>query len=80
MFGAMLRYFQSKLAISLYTVELSRRYSMIKVVTVHPGIVDTHLTPHWVKANALTRFITADGEGGMKKAEKSSWNQLWAAT
>lgn len=80
MFGGMLRYFQSKLAIILYTVELSRRYSIIKFVAVHPGIVDTHLTPHWVKANALTRFITAGGEGGMKKPEEGSWNQLWAAT
>jgi retinol dehydrogenase 12 len=46
MFGGMLRYFQSKLAIILYTVELSRQYPMIKVVAVHPGIVDTPLTPH----------------------------------
>ena len=41
---------------------------MIKFVAVHPGIVNTHLTPHWVKANALTRFMTAGGEGGMKKS------------
>lgn len=53
---------------------------MIKIVAVHPGIVDTHLTPHWVNANALTRFITAGGEGGMKKPAEGSWNQLWAAT
>jgi retinol dehydrogenase-12 len=46
MFGGMLRYFQSKLAIILYTDELARRYPMIKVVAVHPGIVDTPLTPH----------------------------------
>jgi retinol dehydrogenase-12 len=46
MFGGMLRYFQSKLAIILYTVELARRYPMIKVVAVHPGIVDSPLTPH----------------------------------
>jgi retinol dehydrogenase 12 len=80
MFGGMLRYFQSKLAIILYTVELARRYPTIKVVTVHPGIIDTHLTPHWMKANALMKFITAGGEGGMKNPEEGSWNQLWAAT
>lgn len=80
MFGGLLRYFQSKLAIVLYTVELARRYPMIKVVAVHPGIIDTPLTPHWMKANALTRFITAGGEGGIKKPEEGSWNQLWAAT
>ncbi|KAE9377839.1 oxidoreductase [Stipitochalara longipes BDJ] len=80
LFGGMLRYFQSKLAIILYTVELAHRYPMIKVVAVHPGIVDTPLTPHWVKANILMRFITAGGEGGLKKPEEGSWNQLWAAT
>jgi retinol dehydrogenase 12 len=26
------------------------------------------------------RFITAGGEGGMKKPEEGSWSQLWAAT
>jgi retinol dehydrogenase-12 len=61
----MLRYFQTKLAIILYTIEVSRRYPMIKVFGIHPGIVDTHLTPDWVIANALTRFITAGGEGAM---------------
>jgi retinol dehydrogenase 12 len=80
MFGGMLRYFQSKLAIILFTVELARRYPMIKVVAVHPGIIDTPLTPHWVKANAFMRLITAGGEGGIKKPEEGSWNQLWAAT
>jgi retinol dehydrogenase-12 len=80
MFGGMLRYFQSKLAIILYTVELARRYPTIKVVAVHPGIIDTPLTPQWMKANALTRFISAGGEGGLKKPEEGSWNQLWAAT
>jgi retinol dehydrogenase-12 len=33
-----------------------------------------------MKANALMRFITAGGEGGMKKPDEASWNTLWAAT
>lgn len=80
MFGGMLRYFQSKLATILYTVELARRYPMITIVAVHPGVTDTELTPQWMKANALMKFITAGGEGGMKEPEEASWNSLWAAT
>jgi retinol dehydrogenase-12 len=78
MFGGMLRYFQSKLAVILYTVQLARRYPMIKFVAIHPGIVNTSMTPNWVKANALTRLITAGGD--LKTPEEGSWNQLWAAT
>jgi retinol dehydrogenase-12 len=33
-----------------------------------------------MKANAVMRFITAGGEGGMKQPDEGSWNQLWAAT
>lgn len=53
---------------------------MIKVVAVHPGIVENPLTPKWMIANAFTRLISAGGEGGFKKTEEGSWNQLWAAT
>lgn len=80
MMGGLLRYVQSKLAIILYTSELARRYPMIKLVAVHPGIIDTGLTPNWVKANVFTRWITAGAEGGLKQPEEGSWNQLWAAT
>jgi retinol dehydrogenase 12 len=78
MFGGMIRYFQSKLAVILYTVELARRYPKIKFVAIHPGIVDTPLTPNWVKGNALSRFLIAGGN--VKTPEEGAWNQLWAAT
>lgn len=80
MFGGMLRYFQAKLAIILYTVELARHYPSIKFAAVHPGIIDTPLTPNWMKSNPLLKFITTSGEGGLKTPEEGCWNQLWAAT
>jgi len=64
----------------LYTVELARRYPSIKFAAIHPGIIDTPLTPNWMKANPIVKFITTSGEGGMKTPEEGSWNQLWAAT
>lgn len=78
LFGGMLRYFQAKLAVILYTVELARRYPTIKFVAIHPGIVDTSLTPNWVKGNALSRLIIAGGD--VKTSEEGAWDQLWAAT
>jgi retinol dehydrogenase-12 len=36
-FGGWLRYFQSKLANILYTVELAQHYPSIKFIAVHPG-------------------------------------------
>lgn len=36
-FGAWLRYFQSKLANIVYTVELAKRYPIVKFIAVHPG-------------------------------------------
>ncbi|KAF8862372.1 short-chain dehydrogenase/reductase [Acephala macrosclerotiorum] len=77
-FGAWLRYFQSKLANILYTVELAKRYPTIKFVAVHPGIVDTPLTPNWIKRTAIMRQLMAGGD--LRTPDQGSWNQLWAAT
>lgn len=72
------RYFQSKLANLVYTVELARRYPTVKFVVVHPGVVDTPLTARWIKGNAISRKLFATG--GLKTPDEGSWNQLWAAT
>lgn len=78
MFGGWLRYFQSKLANILYTMELAQRYPSIKVVVVHPGVVDTPLTPNWIKSTAVMRQLMAGGN--LRTPEQGAWNQLWAAT
>ncbi|KUJ12026.1 dehydrogenase with different specificitie [Mollisia scopiformis] len=76
--GGWLRYFQSKLANIVYTVELAHRYPAIKFVAVHPGIVDTPLTPNWIKSTAIMRQLMAGGD--LRTPDQGSWNQLWAAT
>jgi hypothetical protein len=43
-----------------------------------PGVVDTPLTPKYIRSNALGRQLLA--EGGLKTPEEGSLNQLWAAT
>jgi hypothetical protein len=42
-----------------------------------PGVVDTLLTPKYIRSNALGIQMLA--EGGLKTPEEGSWNQLWAA-
>lgn len=72
------RYSQSKLANIVYTVELARRYPVIKFVAVHPGVCDTAMTPGWIKGNAISRMLFVPG--GLKTPEEGAYNQLWAAT
>jgi retinol dehydrogenase 12 len=43
-----------------------------------PGVVDTPLTPKYIRSNALGRQLL--DKGGLKTPEEGSWNQLWAAT
>ncbi|CCT72900.1 related to alcohol dehydrogenase homolog Bli-4 [Fusarium fujikuroi] len=75
------RYAISKLANVHYTAALAERYPNIKVISVHPGVVQTNLAAplinHSLILGTLTRlalsFIAVD-------ASKGALNQLWAAT
>jgi len=66
------------LANILYITELARHYPSITFVAVHPGIVDTPLTPSWIKSTAIMRRLAAGGD--LKTADEGSFNLLWAGT
>jgi len=69
---------ESKLANIVYITELARRYPSITFVAVHPGIVDTPLTPNWIKSTAIMRRLAAGGD--LRTPNEGSFNLLWAGT
>lgn len=75
--GGWTRYFQSKLANIVYATELAKRYPSIKVVAVHPGVIDTELTPRYLKRTLIKSLILG---GELKTPQEGSLNLLWAAT
>jgi len=74
-------YAQTKLANILYSKQLAQRYSSIKAVAVHPGMVNTGLSTTMKESFLLARLvmpIVALWQG--VAVEKGVLNQLWAAT
>lgn len=41
-------------------------------------VVDTPLTPNWIKSTAIMRQVMAGGD--LRTPDQGAWNQLWAAT
>jgi NAD(P)-dependent dehydrogenase (short-subunit alcohol dehydrogenase family) len=77
-FGAWIRYGQSKLANLLYAAELARRYPAITSVPVHPGVVKTDLIGN---LGYWSRVMLYMGRlGSLMEPEEGAHNQLWAAT
>ncbi|KAL6408680.1 putative short-chain dehydrogenase reductase protein [Ilyonectria robusta] len=78
------RYGQSKLANVLFGRELAKRYPQIKVVSVHPGIVNTNLTDSYMDSSMLRRtirpFFMPLVKMVLTSVEDGVKNQLWAAT
>jgi NAD(P)-dependent dehydrogenase (short-subunit alcohol dehydrogenase family) len=75
-------YGQSKLANILYAKALARKYPSIKVVAVHPGLVNTNLATSFLNGNVLYTggFYAASWiPGVIQSPEQGSLNQLWAA-
>jgi NAD(P)-dependent dehydrogenase (short-subunit alcohol dehydrogenase family) len=72
------RYGQSKLANMLYARELAKRVSGVKVLAVHPGIVNTGLVDAMSLKNRAVVYATAWWR--FVKPEEGAYNQVWAAT
>jgi retinol dehydrogenase-12 len=71
---------ESKLANLVYTIELAKQYPAITFVSIHPGIVDTELTPALVKSTPMCILRRWVGGGELLTPAQGSWNALWAAT
>jgi NAD(P)-dependent dehydrogenase (short-subunit alcohol dehydrogenase family) len=76
--GPWQRYGQSKLANMLYARELAKRVSGVKVLAVHPGIVNTGLVDAMSLKNRAVVYATAWWR--FVKPEEGAYNQVWAAT
>ncbi|KAG8672400.1 hypothetical protein FPOAC2_05786 [Fusarium poae] len=75
------RYFISKLANVHYAAALAERHPSVKIISVHPGIVQTNLTGPAISssliAGTLTRlFFSLVGVN----SNKGALNQLWAVS
>ncbi|KAF7190494.1 Retinol dehydrogenase 11 [Pseudocercospora fuligena] len=74
-----LRYIQSKLANLLYAKEVAKRYRESKIVSVHPGEVDTELfsrEPGDEQVRFLVEEVAPKRVGSLEEGVK---NQIWAA-
>ncbi|KAF4500844.1 alcohol dehydrogenase Bli-4 [Fusarium agapanthi] len=80
-FSTTSRYGISKLANVHYAAALAERYPKIKVISIHPGIVQTNLATPIIKNSlimgTLTRLVLSLTA---VDAAKGALNQLWAAT
>jgi NAD(P)-dependent dehydrogenase (short-subunit alcohol dehydrogenase family) len=76
--GRWFRYSQSKLANILYGSEIARRYPIISVATVHPGVIKTDLVNNLGFADRI--LVSVTNIGNILTPEKGVHNQLWAAT
>jgi NAD(P)-dependent dehydrogenase (short-subunit alcohol dehydrogenase family) len=85
------RYGQSKLANILYARELARKYRTIRIVPLHPGIVDTdimcRLQKKYLRSDTIMRLTTSISRAVYRKLghelltpEEGARNSMWAAT
>ncbi|KAH8836315.1 hypothetical protein MCOR01_011611 [Pyricularia oryzae] len=80
--GTQSRYANSKLANIHYAWALAEQNPDLKVVSVHPGVVQTGLLSTWKDGfNPIVKgAINLAGRALMTTIEKGAYNQLWAAT
>lgn len=76
--GRWFRYSQSKLANILHASEIARRYPIISVAAVHPGVIKTDLVNNLGLADRTLVAVT--NIGTILTPEQGVQNQLWAAT
>ncbi|KAJ5747600.1 uncharacterized protein N7511_009296 [Penicillium nucicola] len=76
--GPWQRYAQSKLANMLYARELVKRVEGVRVLAVHPGIVNTGLVDSLSWKNRAVVYATSWWR--FVKPEEGALNQVWAAT
>ncbi|PNP85477.1 hypothetical protein FNYG_01306 [Fusarium nygamai] len=75
------RYAISKLANVHYATALAERYPKIKVISVHPGIVQTNLQAPIIESSLIMGTITRIMTSLIAvNPAKGALNQLWAAT
>lgn len=87
-----MRYGQSKLANILYARSLARKYPTIKIVSVHPGVVDSNIHSNevlrdsiswrifWWNYTCVAKIQTLLTGSGWETPEVGAKTQLWAAT
>lgn len=63
----------------MYTSLLAKRYPELIFISVHPGIIDTPLTPSLIKNTWIIRRLTVPN-GDVKIPEEGAWNLVWAGT
>ena len=73
------RYGQSKLANVLFAKELAKRYPQLKVIAVHPGVVNTKLVAIIAESSLLVRGARKVASPFLATVEKGVKNQIWAA-
>ncbi|KAI6347845.1 hypothetical protein MCOR25_010875 [Pyricularia grisea] len=80
--GTQSRYATSKLANVHYAWALAEQNPDLKVVSVHPGVVQTGLLSTWIDGfNPVVRgALNLAGRALMTTIEKGAYNQVWAAT
>ncbi|OKL58126.1 hypothetical protein UA08_06427 [Talaromyces atroroseus] len=71
-------YGQSKLANTLYTAELARRYPQLTCVSIHPGVVMTNLVTSTTDIDQKIVKLTSSSK--ILTPEEGTRNALWAAT
>lgn len=77
------RYTESKLAVTLYTAQLAKRYPDITSVTVTPGFVESDMVrgfsfvEYWVTKLGCGLI---PGQRGLVSVEQGAENSVWAAT
>ncbi|KAH7466429.1 hypothetical protein IWW34DRAFT_746488 [Fusarium oxysporum f. sp. albedinis] len=80
-FSTQSRYAISKLANVHYAAALAERYPKIKVISIHPGVVDTNLTAPIISSSLIIGTITRLVVSLIAvDSAKGALNQLWAMT
>jgi NAD(P)-dependent dehydrogenase (short-subunit alcohol dehydrogenase family) len=77
--GPYARYGQSKLAQILWVRKMARLYPQFKLVSIHPGVVQTNLAAGATGSNLVTRMLLKTVTGFLTTVEKGARNQLWAS-
>lgn len=79
--GAYGRYGQSKLAMTLWTREMARKYPQFKFASIHPGVVQTNLFNGATGSPMIIRMLTklATSACLLTPVDQGARNQLWAS-
>lgn len=79
--GAYGRYGQSKLAMTLWTREMARKYPQFKLVSIHPGVVQTNLFNGATGSPTVIRILAkvATSTCLLTPVDQGARNQLWAS-